>query len=104
MVRYPLAFSEALNSAVMILYGLTEVVISGKKESSLTAEMRSQINRKYLPGLISAFRSGEGHDPVDSVKNIPFQKEGAAAFICRKQTCSEPVTAAAELETLLTEK
>ncbi len=101
MVRYPLGFSEALNSSLMMLQGLTKVVISGRRDNPLTLDMLSRVNRNYSPDILTAYRFDESGECPGPLALIPFQNEGAAAYLCKDQTCSEPLTSADELERAL---
>jgi len=70
--------------ALMLTDGLTEVAIAGPE----CMEWAAELQKRYLPQLIVSASAGDSNLPLLKNKYIP---EVTRAFICKNQSCGEPI-------------
>lgn len=102
---YPQAFGEALNTADMLIRGLSEVAIVGSPVKSETKALLAQIREVYRPNVITAL----ARENVDGETNIPLlnyrmmRDNQPTVYVCQNFACKMPVTTAEAMAELLAE-
>jgi uncharacterized protein len=91
MVRYPLAFGNALTAADMAVNGAIEVALIGD-----SASLAKVVNESYVPSLVLAGTATE-NDSIALLKDRRKQGGHATAYVCRGYVCDRPVTDPREL-------
>ncbi len=99
MQRAPRAFQGMLSVVDDALREPLEVIIAGPLEDARTQELLTIVHRRFLPGrllsLVEADPTLPLHAGRKTIEGVP------AAYVCRNQTCSAPVTDAQALLALL---
>ncbi|MBX3065645.1 MAG: thioredoxin domain-containing protein [Anaerolineae bacterium] len=92
MQQYPQAFGEALNAVDLLVRGIDEVAIIGEKGDA--QPLIDVVNTAYRPNAILAYAAvdqGEKAQPMLLAYRSRVQGK-AAAYVCRKFVCQQPVT------------
>jgi uncharacterized protein len=95
----PQAFAQWLCAHELLRVGLTEIAVVGQPQSPPVTELLAVVNRGYRPFVVTAATpTGEPSNVAPLVdKALPAGTE-AAAWICRKQTCSTAISNPVDME------
>jgi hypothetical protein len=94
MEQHPAAFGNLLCALDFALSDDLEIAIAGDPEAESTLALLREVYGRYLPNKIVA--CGES-DEVVLLRDRKQVEGRPTAFVCRRKTCREPVTSAAEL-------
>ncbi len=98
MADHPLAFGNFLCALDFMLASPAEIALAGNPGSEAMRELLGVVRGRYRPNKVVAC----GLDgQVGLLKERPPISGQPTAYVCRNQTCSAPVTSAADLESLL---
>ena len=102
MSQYPGAFTYWLGSLEFALAAPKEIAIIGQLENEDTKVLLETVFATYRPNQVVAAAPEDninGHPELVAGRSMRDGK--AAAYVCQKFTCKQPVTTAPELEALL---
>lgn len=103
MESQPFGFAHTLCALDFYLRKPKEVVLIGNPEESKTAELLAVINSIYTPNMTLQLVAPD--QPLKQISPLLAGKTqidgNATAYVCHNYTCSAPVTAPAELKSLL---
>jgi uncharacterized protein YyaL (SSP411 family) len=97
--RHPGAFGHLLLALHVHLAPMREVAIVGARGAPAEAQPLVRIVReRYRPATALAFGEGDGREPAVGLLARRTTISGrAAAYVCQRQSCLEPVTEPARL-------
>ncbi len=103
MTKHAYSFARLLGVLDWYLAGSTEVVFTAPTlEDAQLKELLNTVTGRYLPNRVSAARIDDGSGPdIDLLRHLPSGVTSASVCVCRNNTCSLPVTTAAELAALI---
>jgi uncharacterized protein len=105
MTKHAYSFARLLGVLDWYLAGTTEVVFTAPTpEDAELKQLLHTVNSRYLPNRVSAARFGsaaESGPDLDLLRHLPSDMQATAVCVCRNNTCSLPVTTAAELSALV---
>jgi uncharacterized protein YyaL (SSP411 family) len=96
---YPVGFGDWLCAASTMLGDAQELALIG--EPAELEKFRHWVNETYRPHLVVAAGSGGDSSAVPLLQGRAKVDGKAAAYLCRRFSCSAPVTTAAELAALI---
>jgi uncharacterized protein YyaL (SSP411 family) len=97
--RYPAGFGDWLCAADTMLGEVQELALIG--EPAELEEFRHWVNKTYRPHLVVAAGPAGDSSTVPLLQDRGRVDGKAAAYLCRRFSCSAPVTTAAELAALI---
>ncbi len=93
-----------LKAAMLPHYGTRQVMLAGDPQSEQMKSLGNIPGRMYLPDTFVLHVSGNETGNTPFLKRIARQSEEPAAYVCKNNTCSLPVSERKSLEKLLSEK
>ncbi|XP_039290860.1 spermatogenesis-associated protein 20 isoform X3 [Nilaparvata lugens] len=86
---------------------LTQVIITGSRDNADTQRLLAAVHSRYLAGGIVILADGDTSSVIyrhsQVIRRMKPINDKATAYVCRKRTCSLPVTTAEQLTALLAE-
>jgi uncharacterized protein YyaL (SSP411 family) len=90
MARYPGAFAHWLGAAAFILSAPLEVAIVGDPAAADTRALLDVVQRPYRSNLVVA--AGAAAEVIPLLAHRDRLDGRAAAYVCRRFVCHQPVT------------
>ncbi len=105
MSRYPVGYTQLLQSASWLLQPTREVAIVGTRGDPATEAMLSVVRKLKLAQTVVLFKAVKDSATVVSMapflKHMPLVNERATAYVCQNFSCREPLTDVRKLQTIL---
>jgi hypothetical protein len=102
--RHPSAHAQFLIALDYALGPKTEIVLAIGRDSGTAAEMLRAIRSRFLPRtVVMQRRAGEDDSALPLLRGKEPLNGKTTVYLCRDQTCREPVTTTKKLEELLRE-
>ena len=92
MARYPSAFAHWLGAAAFILGEPLEVAIVGDPAAADARALLDVVLGRYRPDLVVAAGEGEAAAVVPLLAGCERLDDRAAAYVCRRFVCQQPVS------------
>lgn len=106
VVQLPPAYTHYLQALDFVYGPSREIIIAGDLASSQTREMVQKVHRLFLPHRVLLVKDKKSESELGRI--APYtqalqqpEDEGAAAYVCEKFSCRQPLSDALELESLL---
>jgi len=99
--RNPFAYATYLEALELWAEGPTEVVVIGRRDAADTRALRAAVAAAYLPRRVLVVVEPDEENPPAPARERPAVGGRATAYVCRRFTCSAPVTDPAALRALL---
>jgi uncharacterized protein YyaL (SSP411 family) len=100
----PFAYATYLEALELWAEGPTEVVIVGARDAPDTRALGTVAAATYLPHRVLVLAEPGAEDPPAPARGLPAVDGRATAYVCRRFTCSAPVTEPEALRALLTSR
>lgn len=98
----PSFFGQWLTALTLLESGLTEVAVIEKDLAAQPSPLRSVLAGHYLPRVVAAVGQAGRASSIPTLHGRELPPEAqAAAWVCRQQTCSQPVLESVDLKRLL---
>jgi len=85
-----------------------QIFITGSADAKDTRELLAVVQDRLIPGRVLALADGRDDSVLyrrsEVIRRMKPAGGTAAAYVCRHQTCSVPITAPQELDSLLKER
>ena len=93
MVAMPLAFASGLSAMDLLLHGGVELTLAGKPGESDYEAIRERINSVHIPNRIIRYRDPSRANASEQTKvtDKELVDGKAALYVCKDQTCLEPI-------------
>ena len=104
MAQNPYSSAALLCGLDWWLTGSKEIVILGSREHPMTQAMLTTVQQRYIPNrvLLTTDEAGSGGtSDLPLIKGKVRLDGRPTAYLCQRQTCSQPVTSAQKLENML---
>jgi len=103
MVSQPFGFAHMLCALDLYLRKAKEIVVVGKREDPMTAELVRGIHSLYLPNkTLQLAGPDEALEKISPLLQGKTQLDGKpTVYVCQNFTCSAPVTSWEDIKRLL---
>ena len=92
---------------VMCFLCVWQIFVTGSADAKDTRELLAVVQDRLLPGRVLALADGRDDSVLyrrsEVIRRMKPAGGIAAAYVCRHQTCSVPITTPQELDSLLKE-
>ncbi|GFG29853.1 hypothetical protein Cfor_04110 [Coptotermes formosanus] len=107
LTRVPVALPE-MTSALMFYHDSpTQIFVTGPADAQDTRALLAVVQDRLIPGRVLALADGRDDSVLyrrsEVIRRMKPIGGSAAAYVCRHQTCSVPITSPQELDNLLKE-
>jgi uncharacterized protein YyaL (SSP411 family) len=99
--RNPFAYATYLQALELATDGPAEVVVVGRAGAADAERLWAEVAEAYLPNHVLVRTEPDDREPLAPARDRPAVDGRATAYVCRRFTCSAPVTEPAELRGLL---
>lgn len=99
--RNPSMYTHMMSAVLFSISPSLEIVITGETNDSLAVEMLELLNKRFLPFTSVIFYGSQNRElerTIPFLFNYSLHIKKTAAFVCKNQTCSQPIYDAAALE------
>ncbi|XP_015590686.1 spermatogenesis-associated protein 20 isoform X2 [Cephus cinctus] len=106
ITRIPAAFPELVSALMLYHDNVTQIYIAGRKDSDDTKELLRVVRERIIPGRVLLLADRECSDNIlfrrsEVMGNMKSLGGRATAYVCRRHTCSLPVTEPGDFAALL---
>lgn len=91
--QYPTSLGMALSNMEWVIDHPSEISIVGNPEEEDTKALANKLRQSYIPNKVMALRgtNNDGYDKIATLKNKVIKGGRATIFICKGQSCQDPV-------------